>query len=169
MAVSTPETISATHLVEDFDCGKPALNFWLLSRALRNQRENFTAVRVVHHDMKVVGFYGLAPTAVMPSLLPRSIRTGQPPDPIPCILLGQLAVDRRYGKQGIGTGLVHHALTRTVQAAGLIGGAALIVNALDQDAANYWKAWGFVETKDDSLVLCRSIARIKASLESRAN
>jgi predicted N-acetyltransferase YhbS len=165
MAVSAPETITDTHRIEDFDCGKPTLNFWLVSRALRNQRENFTAVRVVHDDMRVVGFYGLAPTSVTPTLLPRSIRTGQPPDPVPCILLGQLAVDRRYAKQGIGTGLVRHALTRTVQAAGLIGGAALIVNALDEEAAAYWKAWGFVETRDDPLVLCRSIARIRASLE----
>lgn len=165
MTVSTPETITALHLVEDFDCGKPSLNYWLVSRALRNQRENFTAVRVVHDDMKVVGYYGLAPTAVTPALLPRSIRTGQPPDPVPCILLGQLAVDHRHGKQGIGTGLVRHALTRTVQAAGLIGGAALIVNAIDEEAVNYWKAWGFVVTKDDPLVLCRSIAKIRASLE----
>lgn len=165
MAVSTPETITASHLTEDFDCGRPTLNFWLVSRALRNQRENFTAVRVVHDDMKVVGFYGLSPTAVTPTLLPRNIRTGQPPDPVPCILLGQLAVDHRYGKQGIGTGLVRHALTRTVQAVGLIGGAALIVNALDDEAAAYWKAWGFMETKDDPLMLYRSIARIRASLE----
>jgi GNAT superfamily N-acetyltransferase len=166
MAVSALETITASHNVDNFDCGKPTLNYWLANRALRNQRENFTAVRIVHDDMKVVGFYGLAPTAVTPTLLPRSIRTGQPPDPLPCILLGQLAVDQRYRSQGIGTGLVRHALTRTVQAAGLIGGAALIVNAIDQDAAAYWRIWGFVETKDDPLVLCRSIARIRASLEA---
>ncbi len=165
MAVSAPEAITDRHILDGFDCGKPGLNFWLVSRALRNQRENFTAVRVVHDDMKVVGFYGLSPTAVTPALLPRNIRTGQPPDPVPCILLGQLAVDHRYGKLGIGTGLVRHAITRTVQAAGLIGGAALIVNALDDEAASYWKAWGFVETKDDPLMLCRSIAMIRASLE----
>jgi hypothetical protein len=74
-------------------------------------------------------------------------------------------VDLRYTRLGIGTGLVRHALARTVQAAGLIGGATLIVNAIDEVAAAYWKAWGFVETKDDPLVLCRSIARIRASLE----
>ena len=85
---------------------------------------------------------------------------------MPCILLGQLAVDQRYGGQGIGTGLVKHALSRTVQAAGLIGGAVLIVNAIDTEAAAYWRAWGFVETKDDPLVLCRSVAKIRASLEA---
>jgi hypothetical protein len=26
-------------------------------------------------------------------VLPRSIRTGQPPDSVPCLLLGQLATD----------------------------------------------------------------------------
>jgi hypothetical protein len=30
----------------------------------------------------MIGFYGLAPTAVVPGALPRSIRTGQPPDPL---------------------------------------------------------------------------------------
>jgi GNAT superfamily N-acetyltransferase len=164
MAISAPEPIIAEHDVEFFDCGKPALDIWLKTRALRNQRESFTAVRVVHDEMKVIGFYGLAPTAVAPPLLPRSVRTGQPPDPVPCILLGQLAVDKRYKGQGVGIGLVKHALTRTVQAAELIGGAALLVNALDTDAAAFWRSWGFIATRDDPLILCRSITKIRASL-----
>ena len=166
MTVSAPEALSELHDVSDFDCGKPALNVWLKSRALRNTRENFTAVRVVHDNMKVVGFYGLAPTAVAPAFLPRSIRTGQPPDPVPCILLGQLAVDQRYARQGIATGLVRDALLKSVQAASLIGGTAVIVNAIDEDAAAYWRNWGFMPTKDDALVLVRSMAKIRASLEA---
>src|ERR1044072_5840555 len=80
------------------------------------------AVMVVHDHKRVVGYYGLAPTAVVSSVLPRSIRTGQPPDPVPCLLLGQLATDLAWVGQGIGTGLLKHALERFVTAARLLGG-----------------------------------------------
>ncbi|MCW8309199.1 hypothetical protein AruPA_19380 [Acidiphilium sp. PA] len=51
---------------------------------------------VVHALGRIVGYYGLAPTAIVSSTLPRAIRTGQPPDPVPCILLGQLATDHAW-------------------------------------------------------------------------
>jgi hypothetical protein len=84
-----------------------------------------------------MGYYGLAPTAIMPSRLPRSIRTGRPPDPV---------------------------LQCCVTAAGLIGGRALIVNAVDTAAATFWGRRGFIPSKDDPLVLFRSIADIATSL-----
>lgn len=133
-------------------------------RALSNHRKGFTAVTVVHDGGRVVGYYGLAPTAVVPTTMPRSIRTGQPPDPIPCLLLGQLATDSQWAGQGIGTGLLRHALQRCVEAAALIGGRALVVNAVDEEAATFWARWGFVPSKDDPMILFRSIADIGASL-----
>lgn len=164
MLLSAPELLTATHDLSDFSCGKPSLDHWLKTRALSNQEKGFTAVVVVHEAGRVVGYYGLAPTAVVPSILPRSVRTGQPPDPVPCLLLGQLATDLGWVGQGIGTGLVKHALQRSVQAAGLVGGRALMVNAVDIEAAEFWKRRGFLPSKDDSLILFRSIAAIAISL-----
>ncbi|RTL97544.1 MAG: N-acetyltransferase [Hyphomicrobiales bacterium] len=164
MVLSAPEPLAAVHDVLGFSCGKPALDHWLKTRALSNQQKGFTAVLVVHEDGRVVGYYGLAPTAIVPSILPRSIRTGQPPDPVPCLLLGQLATDIGWAGRGIGTGLVKHALQRCVQAAELIGGRALMVNAVDSEAAQFWQRRGFLPTRDDPLVLFRSIAAIAASL-----
>ncbi len=164
MVLSAPEPLTAAHDVSGFSCGKPTLNHWLKMRALSNQQKGFTAVLVVHEARCVVGYYGLAPTAVVPAIMPRSIRTGQPPDPVPCLLLGQLATDTEWAGQGIGTGLVKHALQRCVQAAALVGGRALMVNAVEKEAARFWLRRGFVPSKDDSLVLFRSIADIAASL-----
>lgn len=168
MLLSAPEPLAAPHDVSEFSCGYPTLDNWLKTRALSNQQKGFTAVMVVHQEGRVVGYYGLAPTAVVPSVLPRSIRTGQPPDPVPCLLLGQLATDLQWAGRGIGTGLLKHALTRCVQAASLIGGRALMVNAIDDEAARFWTRRGFIASKDDPLILFRSIGDIAASFEKTA-
>ncbi len=164
MPLSAPGPLTAEHDVSEFDCGKPTLDHWLKTRALSNQEKGFTAVIVVHEAGRVVGYYGLAPTAVVPNALPRSIRTGQPPDPVPCLLLGQLATDVAWAGRGIGTGLVKHALERCVAAAKLVGGRALMVNAVDLEAASFWKRRGFLVSKDDPLILFRTIADIAASI-----
>ncbi|MCC8972506.1 GNAT family N-acetyltransferase [Bradyrhizobium brasilense] len=164
MAISGPEPLTSAHDVASFSCGKSSLDRWLKTRALSNQEKGFTAVLVVHEGNRVVGYYGLAPTAIVPTSLPRSIRTGQPPDPVPCLLLGQLATHLNWIGRGVGTGLLKHALQRCVTAAGLIGGRALIVNAVDAEAATFWQRRGFIPSKDDPLILFRSIADIAASL-----
>ena len=164
MAISVPEPLTAAHDVSEFSCGKPTLDHWLRTRALSNQEKGFTAVLVVHEVGRVVGYYGLAPTAVVPNVLSRSIRTGQPPDPVPCLLLGQLATDINWAGRGIGTGLLKHALERCVHAASLIGGRALMVNAVDDEAADFWHRRGFLPSRDDPFVLFRSIADITVSL-----
>ena len=162
--LSAPEKLTSNHDVSPFSCGKPGLDRWLKARALSNQEKGFTAVIVVHEDHRVVGYYGLAPTSVVSGSLPRAIRTGQPPDPIPCLLLGQLAIDENWASRGIGTGLLKHALQRCVAASALVGGRAIIVNAIDEDAAYFWRRRGFMASKDDPQLLFRSIADIAASL-----
>lgn len=166
MHLSSPEPLAEDHDLVPFSCGKPALDHWLVSRALPNHRRGFTVVIVVHEERRVVGYYGLAPTAVVPVGVPRSIRTGQPPDPIPCLLLGQLATDHRWAGRGVGTGLLKHALQRSVAGAALVGGRALVVRAIDEDAREFWLRRGFLPSRDDPFTLFRSIADIAASLAS---
>jgi GNAT superfamily N-acetyltransferase len=164
LAISNPEPLTLAHRLDELSCGKPSLDRWLKTRALSNQEKGFTAVIVVHEANRVVGYYGLAPTAIVPSRLPRSIRTGQPPDPVPCLLHAQLATDQGWIGKGIGGGLLKHALQRCVTAASLAGGRALIVNAVDVEAAEFWRRRGFFPSKDDPLILFRPIADIAASL-----
>lgn len=56
------------------------------------------------------------------------------------------------------------ALRRCLAGAALIGARAVVVNALDEDAAQFWARWGFLASRDDPLVLFRSIPDIVASL-----
>ena len=169
MALSAPEPISSQHFLQDFDSGKPSLNAWLKTRALSNHKNGFTAVTVVHESQRVLGYYGLSPTTVVPNSLPRNIRTGQPPNLIPCLLLGQLAVDKNSSGRGIGTGLLKHALISCAQAATLIGGRALMVNAIDDEAASFWQKRGFLPTKHDPLTLFRPMSDVVASIQAKNN
>jgi GNAT superfamily N-acetyltransferase len=164
MTISAPELLTEEHEVSSFACGKAALDHWLKTRALANERRGFTVVMVVHERHRVVGFYGLAPTAAVPTTFPRALRTGQPPNPISCLLLGQLATDASYAGRGIGSGLLKHALTRAVEGARLVGGKALLVRAVDAQAGEFWRTHGFLRTVDDPLLLFRSMADVAASL-----
>ena len=168
--ISAPERLNAGHDVSRFSCGRPALDNWLKTYALSNQEKGFTVVMAVHAAGRVVGYYGLSPTSIVPTGLPRSIRTGQPPNPVPCLLLGQLATDSQWSGRGIGTGLLAHALARCVAGAQLIGGRALVVNALDEEAAVFWRRRGFFLPKtilSRSSVPSRTLRRPSAHRNAR--
>lgn len=142
------------------------LDDWLRTFARANQRQGFTRVMVVHEGGMIVGYYGLAPSAIDPSTAPRRVRTGRPPDPIPCLLIGQLAVDRRHQGRGIGSTLVADAFRRCLAGADIIGGRAIVVRAIDAEAELYWQSWGFVAARDNPSILMRSIADIRATLQT---
>jgi GNAT superfamily N-acetyltransferase len=162
--LSAPEPIEARHEVGAFSCGKPALDNWLKTRAFANQRNGFASVMVVHEKNRVAGFYALAPTAILPASMPRSLRTGQPPNPVPCLLLGQLATDLKCAGRGVGTALLADALRRSVRAADLVGGRALVVKAIDVEAAEFWRRRGFQPSRDDEMILFRALADIARAI-----
>jgi GNAT superfamily N-acetyltransferase len=166
--ISKPELLREGHDFSTFDCGKPALNDWLKSHAFSNQSKGFSRVIVITDDMRVIGYYGLAPTAAAPSQMSRGIRTGRHPDPIPAILLGQFAVDRDFAGRGIGSALLRDALYRAIAGADAIGGRAVIVRAIDAGAEEYWKSNGFIASKDDPSLLFRSVADIRSWLSNPA-
>ena len=88
-------------------------------------------MRALFPFINIVLSCGLAPTAVLPALLPRFIRTGQPPSMVACLLLGQIATDQELRGKGIASCLLKHAMQRCIVVARQTGGRALIVNAVD--------------------------------------
>ncbi|MCL2716853.1 MAG: GNAT family N-acetyltransferase [Alphaproteobacteria bacterium] len=147
-------------------CGKTALNTPLVGFARTSQSRDFTRVLIVHDDGSVVGHCGLAPSVIQPNSAPRAIRTGRPPDPFACLLIGQLAVDRNCTGQGIGSALVKDALQRCLRGADTVGDRAVVVRAFDADAGHYWKGWGFTPWRDNPSILLRSIQDVRHWLDA---
>ena len=90
------------------------------------------------------------------------------PEPIPVILLGQLAVDLDYQGRGLGGDLVVDAGRIALAAADLIGARAVIVQALDERARNFYQRFGLRALSDhEPLMLLLRISGLRAALGGR--
>ena len=61
------------------------------------------------------------------------------------MILGRLAVDKDHQRVGIGGGLLKDALRRTLQVSTQVGVRAVLVHAIDEEAATFYAAFGFIE------------------------
>ncbi|NIC37191.1 GNAT family N-acetyltransferase [Halomonas desiderata] len=158
--VNAPEKIDERHDTSQFDCGQPSLNDFLKSMALKNARNQATVTYVIcfKGTDKVAGYFALASGAVMRGSAPKRMQRNMPSD-IPVVVLGRLAVDQSCQGSGLGTDLLAEAVERALAAAEYVGVRALLVHALDEPAAAFYKKHGFEETPFDPLVLMLSLKR----------
>ena len=156
MTLHAPQPLAPGQLVEAFDSGKPALDDWLRHHALKNERHGASRTYVVCEGDRVAGYYSLATGAVTHAAAPGPVRRNMP-EPIPVMLLGRLAVDRSWQGKGVGRGLLKDAVLRTLRAAGIAGIRALLVHAIDTEAAEFYRRHGFVPSPMDAAVLMLSL------------
>jgi GNAT superfamily N-acetyltransferase len=155
------------HDRERFDSGEAALDEWLRRYAGQNRRSDTAATWVIADaDGLVVAYASVAMIAIDRSAAPPVVAKGAP-DPVPALLLGRLAVDRRYANLGIGTALVAHVLATAVELDEKAACRAVVVTALNATARAWWERLGFrpFEPDDpDRLDLYLLTAEIEATL-----
>jgi predicted N-acetyltransferase YhbS len=110
---------------------------------------------------RVVGYYALAMSSVAHVNAPGRLRRGKP-DPVPAVLLARLALDRAEHGTGLGGDLLIDALRRCVRGAREFGARAVVVDAIDLDAADFYRHFGFLEL--DGQRLWRRISDIERAL-----
>jgi len=139
MSVLKPRRVQADDPTGDFDCGVEQLNQWLASQALKNENhgDSRTYVAIDDGTGRIAGYYSLASWAVgrrqSGGWLARNA-----PDPVPVILLGRLATDLAFRGTGLGLDLLTHAVRMATVAADVIGARALVAEALDETAAEFY-------------------------------
>ena len=163
--VSAPEPLGPSHDVSRFSAGVPALDAWLRGKARLNEAKGGARTYVACDGDRVAGFYSLAATSVEKRRL--SSRVGRNmPEPVPAILLGQLAVDSAYRGRRLGADLLVDAARRARAAAGVVGARAIVVQAIDEQAKAFYGRFGFRPFSDrEPLMLLLRISELDALLE----
>jgi GNAT superfamily N-acetyltransferase len=163
-SLSGVEALAPEHVLAKFDCGKHAsLTDWLKRFARMNQASGDTRTYVVHRHYEVVGYYSLAPGSI--SRKQATARAGKSaPEPIPIILLARLAVDKREQGRGLGSALLKDALQRAYSGAAILGGRAVLVHAIDAQAAAFYRKYGFESCPGIELHLMLLMKDLRATL-----
>jgi GNAT superfamily N-acetyltransferase len=143
------EKLDRTHAVEPFTCGQPELDRFLVRHALSAQQSNSSQTYVALAGQEIVGFYTIVAGEVHHANAPERVVKGMPRHPIPLLVLARLAVHTSAQGRGIGAGLLLDALGRTLQVADVVGIRALAVHAKDDQAAAFYRHFGFAPSPTD--------------------
>jgi GNAT superfamily N-acetyltransferase len=143
VSLSSPEPLASGHKLEDFDCGKPSLNEWLLQHARQAQASGSAKTFVAVDDDRVAGYFSLTVGQVDILDAPERFRKGMGQYPLPVVILARLAVCKQDHGQGIGFGLLQDAIRRTFLMAEQAGIRAMLTHPIDEEAARFYTRFGF--------------------------
>ncbi len=161
LQLGAPEPLSASHRIDDFECGEAVLDEWLKRRALANQLSGASRTFVVADpDNRVRGYYALAAGAVSHQMATSAVNRNMP-DPVPVMVLARLAVDQRAQGVKLGASLLQDAVNRAVAVSHNAGVRALLVHALHEQAKNFYRHYGFQPSLAHPLTLMLRLSSIK--------
>ncbi len=163
LKLTPPAPITADLELANFDSGEPSLNEWLKKRALKNHAAGASRCFVLCADPDIIGYYSLSAGAISHETAPKAMRRNMP-NPLPVLLLGRLAVDKRYHNQGIGQALLRDAMVRSINVSGNAGVFALLVHALSDQAKQFYLSRGFVESPLQPMTLFMTLETVRAIL-----
>ena len=139
------EPLGKHHDRKTFCCGQPALDDWFRHRASQDEKRNVARVFVaVTPDLGVIGFYSLSSLSLSLESLPEEVAHRLPRyDAIPAALIGRLARDERVRGSGVGELLLADAIQRILGAGRSMAVFAIVVDAKDDRAVDFYQAFGF--------------------------
>jgi GNAT superfamily N-acetyltransferase len=165
MAASSDESVpdfiivplDAIHRRDGFQCGVESLDRYLHTQAGQDVRRRANGVFVLVQPAPpetvlpetVLGYYTLCATALEPGAIPDAARKHLPRYPlVSATLVGRLAVAVSHQGQGLGALLLVDALQRAFQSAETVGSSMVAVDAIDEGAAAFYAAFGFIRLPD---------------------
>ena len=149
------QPLTRNHDRHGFECGRPELNIWLRQVACQHQDKGLSKSFVATHEdgsRRICGYYALTLAELETRYLPDDWRK-KLPRRIPGVRLGRLAVDKAFQGKGLGELLLTDALMRTRRVTVEAGGIGLFVDAIDEQAADYYARFGFAPAPDNRLLL----------------
>lgn len=146
------EPLGHDHDRTAFSCGVASLDHYLKEVAGQDQRRHVAAVFVLveRATRAIAGYYTLSAAAVELASLPDTTRRHLPRYPaVPATLIGRLAVNKAHQGRGIGGLLLISALERSLRQCAEVASALIVVDALDENAASFYRRFGFSPIPDE--------------------
>ena len=149
-AVTLPRPLAEDDDRNLFDCGRESLNIWFRRHAWANQASGASRVNVIVDAAsgRVVGYVTLSASQIERAFLPKQQQRNRS-DPVPVMLLGQLAVDKSYQGQGYAASLLLFALRAALRASEIVGSVGVITHPLDDAVRAFYARWGFQDLPFD--------------------
>src|SRR6266700_5694478 len=157
------EKLQRHHPLESFDCGREALNRFLIHYALQSQQGGASQTYVALTGEAVVGYYTLVVGQVDYDDAPERLKKGLARHPVPIMLLARLAIATSWQGKGLGAGLLKDAMLRTLQAADIAGIRAFAVHAKDDQARSFYERFDFVPSPSDPYHLFSLMKDVRAA------
>lgn len=139
------------HHRDGFSCGEPSLDAYLRRQATQHHRDGVSTTHVLIDSAAptvILGFYSLSAAQLLLSEMQESDRKRLPGYPVPAIRMGRLAVSVAEQGKGHGDFLIAHAVARCLNLREQLGAHVLLVDALNEKAAGFYRAYGFRYTAD---------------------
>lgn len=159
------EKLHRGHAVESFDCGREALNRFLIRYALQSQQSGASQSYVALSGEEVIGYYTLVVGQVEYDEASERLKKGLSRHPVPVMLLARLAIAVSWQGKKLGSGLLKDAMLRTLQAADIAGIRAFAVHAKDDEAKAFYEHFDFVPSPSDPYHLFRLLKDIRALMK----
>lgn len=140
------EPLNEQHNRTAFCCGIEALDRYFKQQANQDRKKYVAAcfVAVDREQNQVIGYYTLSATSIPLEELPiETVKKLPKYSLLPATLLGRLAVDQNYQKQGWGDLLLMDALYRSWQ--NEIATMAVVVEAKDEKAVAFYQHYQFLQ------------------------
>jgi GNAT superfamily N-acetyltransferase len=151
-----------------FNCGDADLNIYLQRYARQNHESGgakcFVAVAADAHA-RVLGFYTLSPASVEYARTPTLVKKGLARYEVPVFRIGRLAVDRTVQGRGLGAALLLRAGARCIRVANEVGGVALLIDAKNDGAAQWYAGFGALALLDSPLSLVLPLSVVADALK----
>ena len=160
------ERLKKTHDRTRFSSGNSRLDDFLQFRVNQYEKRNLgrTFVATLSTNLTVHGYYTLAATSLHVQGLPEKLASKLPAHPVPAVLLARLAVDQQSQGMGLGEQLLLDSIERSLALTKEIGIHAIVVDAIDERAASFYRKYGFESLLDDPLHQYMPIAAIQEVL-----
>jgi predicted GNAT family N-acyltransferase len=150
-----------------FSCGDASLDRYIREQASQDVKRGLASVFVItakDDPKQILAYYTLSSRELKLDQLPEEIaKKAGKYGHVGVTLLGRMAVAEKYKGTGLGALTLMNALHKSLLAATDVASLAVFVEAIDSDAANFYRKYDFIELPEDKLKLLLPMKTIAKS------